>query len=1152
MTTVIEVDDSAEEAAATRSRKRLAQQRADHEAAATAQTRTWQSAHERLVRMAEQTGQRHERMMSTIRTSAVATEAALVAVAAGSERVLLRTSAMLQAMRTVGGEIKDMFTGLAKGTLVVGAHAVAMDKLVNIYRVGRLALSPTLFTAGTLGIGIALEESVRIARQQAGRNRVDSMAAVQTGSSFLAASTSANASRILGIDSGSYRQVFDGKTPSQVGELVQQYSKLKDPVDQASFAVRNFGSNAAAAIPLLTSRLREANEAAFEFSSAMGSQHRQALEILDEGLRKPADALRSLRDNWRAFKLDVKEGIAIKVAMVVEAYQRAEEWQKGGRQTAASKALFNAGQGRLRGVFTPDVMKQFKDQDKAGVPSNLTYLQIAQSATDAAGELPEKLRPTGAVGLGEVSEGLRAQSQAAVSRYDNSVEGLSRRFGDAQSNLAIWRENLRNATGDKEVFAPQARRNVVKYEAEAAAVKPLLERARKEEADRQAAAGKAEREYNARREFNRRLDQYDNAQRRAAEAETDRVGTHLGNEVDRSVEDQRAQTSANAAVFLDRYYSRTPAPPRGFESIAQYSTRVSHQERMAEINAPDTAPGQYQLAGQLYNSRLAAIKAIEERELKILDINRDAAEVANVKDRAELEAAQVRYDYEERITAIQRRQFEDTKQSLAGLFDASLHGGRSLGRAALSFAKSTFLDPVRDAVAAVGARAINPVLYGANGDGGIVGRITGLFNGGNARGGIGDVRLVNGAVPVVIAGVGSGGGAAGSAVQSSGWLGAGLGLGGLLGPGGTPGFAGRVTAETLGGGGSTAGLIQLSSGLWQRGPAAADLYSLPTRAGSYDPYMLAGLSGGPGGTPGFAAPVGSLGKSGFTAAGLQSLAAMGMLTGGIGLFSGGLQRGSAARTISGGALAGAGVGLMGGPVGAIAGAGVGLAADGIRRGGVAGLGETTAGGALVGLNVGGPIGAAIGSAVGFTIGVVRLFIKGKQQKIREMIQTIYGVRIESQSIIKQIADMADQGFGGDINVAVRSPQVRELVRLYAQTTGQRTGLDADVVHGASLTQSGGGLYQSATYANGMPYTYDSSLPTLGPSVGTLPTSGPGAGGTTVVQLDPAQTVDLWRTGTTAAIQGDARGVAAASARGARGSAARTRFASALAPGYIAG
>ncbi|MCX6619984.1 MAG: hypothetical protein NTY38_02670 [Acidobacteria bacterium] len=58
-----------------------------------------------------------------------------------------------------------------------------------------------------------------------------------------------------------------------------------------------------------------------------------------------------------------------------------------------------------------------------------------------------------------------------------------------------------------------------------------------------------------------------------------------------------------------------------------------------------------------------------------------------------------------------------------------------------------------------------------------------------------------------------------------------------------------------------------------------------------------------------------------------------------------------------------------------------LALDGLRRGGITGLAETTAGGAMIGFKFGGPVGAAIGAAAGAVAGIVRLFVKGAQDKV---------------------------------------------------------------------------------------------------------------------------------------------------------------------------
>lgn len=138
-----------------------------------------------------------------------------------------------------------------------------------------------------------------------------------------------------------------------------------------------------------------------------------------------------------------------------------------------------------------------------------------------------------------------------------------------------------------------------------------------------------------------------------------------------------------------------------------------------------------------------------------------------------------------------------------------------------------------------------------------------------------------------------------------------------------------------------------------------------------------------------------------------------------------------------------------------------LAMMGLQRGGVSGLAMTTAGGALIGFKYGGPLGAAIGAGVGAVAGLVRLFVKGAQEKAREKIKATYGVDISDKNVLKQIVDIAKQGFGGNLDMAIRSQQIRDLVELYALSTGQGTsGLPA-TVRPVSILQQGGGLFQQS-------------------------------------------------------------------------------------------
>src|ERR1017187_9190228 len=108
-----------------------------------------------------------------------------------------------------------------------------------------------------------------------------------------------------------------------------------------------------------------------------------------------------------------------------------------------------------------------------------------------------------------------------------------------------------------------------------------------------------------------------------------------------------------------------------------------------------------------------------------------------------------------------------------------------------------------------------------------------------------------------------------------------------------------------------------------------------------------------------------------------------------------------------------------------------LAMDGLRRGGKIGVAETTAGGALIGAKFGGPLGAAIGAGVGFLAGMVRLFIKGAVEKARQKIKDLYGVDISDKAILQQIVDTAKQKYGGNLDMAIRTQEIRDLVSLYA-------------------------------------------------------------------------------------------------------------------------
>jgi hypothetical protein len=175
---------------------------------------------------------------------------------------------------------------------------------------------------------------------------------------------------------------------------------------------------------------------------------------------------------------------------------------------------------------------------------------------------------------------------------------------------------------------------------------------------------------------------------------------------------------------------------------------------------------------------------------------------------------------------------------------------------------------------------------------------------------------------------------------------------------------------------------------------------------------------------------------------------------------------------------------------------------GSRMGTWGGVAMGTAGGALVGAGIGaqygGPMGAALGAGIGAVAGLgigageKLAGIESPQVKAHNDIKQIYGVDIPQNSgTIKQVVSLAQSQFGGDIAVAVRSPNVRQLVMLYSEATGQKMPLSASTPYAGSLVESGGNLYQQASFQDNAWHSYASDLPTMGGMGGTPYPTTPG-------------------------------------------------------------
>lgn len=321
--------------------------------------------------------------------------------------------------------------------------------------------------------------------------------------------------------------------------------------------------------------------------------------------------------------------------------------------------------------------------------------------------------------------------------------------------------------------------------------------------------------------------------------------------------------------------------------------------------------------------------------------------------------------------------------------------------------------------------------------------------------------------------------------------------------------------------------------------------------GDFGGFIGGGL--GPGGTAGFAPGSLGIGGSGSGGGGLGGLlggfSKSGLSLKGLGsIFSrdkGGTPgiNGQPGTDDSPRPDGGFGAGLAGVGASAALGLGSNLAMSGLtgkRRGTWGGIGEDTAGGALagagIGFMVGGPLGAAIGAGVGAAAGFVaggleKLFgAESPENEAKRLVKQDYHVSI-TDSIASQIANIATSKYGGTISVAVRSPEVRQMLGLYAASTGQNMPQSALAPHAGGLSEHSGSLYQDASYQYGKAYSFASNLPVSGgmgtsqlPGFGGNPTLAINVNGTAVTpdfvqaQFSNSQQASIGRLSNSAVIQ----------------------------------
>lgn len=241
------------------------------------------------------------------------------------------------------------------------------------------------------------------------------------------------------------------------------------------------------------------------------------------------------------------------------------------------------------------------------------------------------------------------------------------------------------------------------------------------------------------------------------------------------------------------------------------------------------------------------------------------------------------------------------------------------------------------------------------------------------------------------------------------------------------GFGTMMAGGGTGGFGGLGGLFGMSSGL----------------------SMAQTVTGGPGGTSGFAGPVGGAGVAGgaWNMAGMATgLKAFGMANAG-------------SLALGGATLGGFGAFRMGQSHNRVL---KGLAPGVGAVSGLLGFGALSY--LFPSLIAAGPVGWIAAAGIGAFAGLAGMLFKSATDKAREKIKALYGVDIQSKNVLEKIVYLAKQGYGGNLDMAIRTQEVRDLIELYAMSTGQNSQGIAGRMQPISMVQMSGGLYRQTSPA----------------------------------------------------------------------------------------
>lgn len=212
-----------------------------------------------------------------------------------------------------------------------GAASVSTtNNLVNSYRVLRVVLSPTVFTAASLAAGVLVEETIRLVNARAKLIDQQALFAAANKIAFQSVDSLDTVSKVNGSSPGAARGLFTelqsqsssnqggvesalGKLgvsgsvadPAVLGKIARGFQSISDPVKQAELAMELFGEKGGEALQTLDGRFANSSEAVQKWGIAIDEISRSQIHQFRQdliNLRNELTDFSEMKAWWESFK----------------------------------------------------------------------------------------------------------------------------------------------------------------------------------------------------------------------------------------------------------------------------------------------------------------------------------------------------------------------------------------------------------------------------------------------------------------------------------------------------------------------------------------------------------------------------------------------------------------------------------------------------------------------------------------------------------------------------------------------------------------------------------------------------------------------------------------------------------------------------------